>query len=58
MNDGLLSRPSRWRSTLKLPGLNFIYAHLNRVTKRHDLDVIVLAGHGHGWPSVVATLSG
>lgn len=36
------------------PGLNFIYAHLNRVIKEYDLDVIFLAGPGHGGPALVA----
>ena len=40
-----------WGTT---PGLNFIYAHLNRVIKAHDLDVIYLAGPGHGGPGLVA----
>ena len=36
------------------PGLNFIYAHLNRVIVEQDLDVIYVAGPGHGGPAVVA----
>jgi len=36
------------------PGLNLIYAHLNRVIKRDDLDMILLAGPGHGGPAVLA----
>jgi len=40
-----------WGTT---PGLNFIYAHLNRVIKRDDLSVIYLAGPGHGGPGLVA----
>ena len=40
-----------WGTT---PGLNFIYAHLNRAIKRHDLDMIYIAGPGHGGPAVVA----
>jgi xylulose-5-phosphate/fructose-6-phosphate phosphoketolase len=40
-----------WGTT---PGLNFIYAHLNRIIKRDDLDVIFIAGPGHGGPGVVA----
>ncbi|MEZ5564003.1 MAG: phosphoketolase family protein [Gammaproteobacteria bacterium] len=35
-------------------GLNFIYAHLNRVIKAHDLNTIFIAGPGHGGPSPVA----
>ena len=35
------------------PGLAFIYAHLNRLIKKHDLDMIFLAGPGHGAPGVL-----
>ena len=38
------------------PGLNFIYAHMNRVIRRDDLDVIFIAGPGHGGPGVVANV--
>jgi len=40
-----------WGTT---PGLNFIYAHMNRVIKARDLDAIYIAGPGHGGPGVVA----
>ena len=40
-----------WGTT---PGLNFVYAHLNRLIKRHDLNVIFVAGPGHGGPALVA----
>ena len=40
-----------WGTT---PGLNFIYVHLNRVIKQYDLNVIYIAGPGHGAPGVVA----
>jgi len=40
-----------WGTT---PGLNFIYAHLNRVIAAHDLDMIYVAGPGHGGPALVA----
>ena len=36
------------------PGLNFIYAHLNRVIKEHHLDVIYVTGPGHGAPGIIA----
>jgi xylulose-5-phosphate/fructose-6-phosphate phosphoketolase len=36
------------------PGLAFIYTHLNRVIKKYDLDMIFLAGPGHGAPGVLA----
>jgi len=35
------------------PALSFIYTHLNRVIQRHDLDVIFMAGPGHGAPGVI-----
>ena len=40
-----------WGTT---PGLNFIYAHLNRLIKKHDLDMIYVTGPGHGGPALVA----
>jgi xylulose-5-phosphate/fructose-6-phosphate phosphoketolase len=36
------------------PGLNFCYAHLNRVIVRDDLDMIYVMGPGHGGPAAVA----
>jgi xylulose-5-phosphate/fructose-6-phosphate phosphoketolase len=36
------------------PGLNFIYVHFNRLIKKHDLNVIYIAGPGHGGPGLVA----
>src|SRR5688572_16509975 len=36
------------------PGLNFVYAHLNRVINQNDLDMIYVIGPGHGGPSLVA----
>lgn len=36
------------------PGLNLIYAHLNRVIKAQDLNVLYVAGPGHGGPALVA----
>ncbi len=40
-----------WGTT---PGLNFVYAHMNRVIKRDDLDAIFITGPGHGGPGIVA----
>jgi len=40
-----------WGTT---PGQNFIYVHLNRIIKAHDLDMIFVSGPGHGGPAVVA----
>jgi xylulose-5-phosphate/fructose-6-phosphate phosphoketolase len=62
MDNPLLKRPltrkdikprllGHWGTT---PGLNFIYVHLDRVIKEQDLDVIYIAGPGHGGPGLVA----
>lgn len=40
-----------WGTT---PGLNFIYAHLNRIIKQHELNVMFVTGPGHGGPGLVA----
>src|SRR5881396_598104 len=61
-DNPLLRRPLRpahvkprllghWGTT---PGQNFIYVHLNRVIREHDLDMIYIAGPGHGGPALVA----
>jgi len=42
-----------WGTT---PGLNFVYAHLNRVIRARDLNVIYIAGPGHGGPGIVANV--
>jgi xylulose-5-phosphate/fructose-6-phosphate phosphoketolase len=42
-----------WGTT---PGLNFIYAHMNRAIKRWDLDALFIAGPGHGGPAVLANV--
>ncbi|WP_328885623.1 phosphoketolase family protein [Streptomyces sp. NBC_00316] len=62
MDNPLLREPLRpehvkprllghWGTT---PGLNFIYAHLNRCITRRDLDMIYVMGPGHGGPGPVA----
>ena len=62
MDNPLLKEPLRtehvkprllghWGTT---PGLNFLYAHLNRVIREHDVNMIFVAGPGHGGPAVVA----
>jgi xylulose-5-phosphate/fructose-6-phosphate phosphoketolase len=62
LNNPLLQRPleatdiksrllGHWGTT---PALNLIYAHLNRVILQRDLDVIYIAGPGHGGPGMVA----
>jgi xylulose-5-phosphate/fructose-6-phosphate phosphoketolase len=40
-----------WGTT---PGQNFIYVHLNRIIKAYDLNMIYVAGPGHGGPALVA----
>ena len=40
-----------WGTT---PGLNFLYVHLNRMIKTHDLSMIYVTGPGHGGPGLVA----
>ena len=62
LDNPLLRRPLRredvkarllghWGTT---PGLNFLYAHLNRVIQQRDLDMIYVTGPGHGGPGMVA----
>lgn len=38
------------------PGQNFIYAHLNRVIKEHDLNMMYISGPGHGGPALVSNV--
>lgn len=42
-----------WGTT---PGLNFIYVHFNRIIKKYDLNVLYIAGPGHGGPGIVANV--
>ncbi|MDI6735259.1 MAG: phosphoketolase family protein [bacterium] len=42
-----------WGTT---PGLNFIYVHLNRVIKAHQLNMIYITGPGHGGPAIVSNV--
>jgi len=42
-----------WGTT---PGLNFVYAHLNRVIRARELNAIYVAGPGHGGPGIVANV--
>ncbi len=41
-----------WGTT---PGLNFVYAHMNRAIRARDLNAIYIAGPGHGGPGMVAS---
>lgn len=60
-DNPLLKEPLRLEHVKKLllghwgttPGQNFIYAHLNRVIKAHDLNMLYISGPGHGGPAVV-----
>ncbi len=38
------------------PGLSLLYAHLNRLIRKRDVDAIFLAGPGHGGPAVIANV--
>jgi len=38
------------------PGMSLVYVHLNRLIKKHDLDVIFLAGPGHGAPALISNV--
>src|ERR1700675_2521134 len=40
-----------WGTT---PGINFVYAHLNRIIIARDRDVLAIIGPGHGGPALVA----
>ena len=40
-----------WGTT---PGLNFIYVHVNRIIKQHNLNMMFIIGPGHGGPGIVA----
>jgi phosphoketolase len=62
LDNALLRQPLRpehikprllghWGTT---PGLNFVYAHLNRVIRARDLNIIYVCGPGHGGPGMVA----
>lgn len=62
LDNPLLKRPlaasdvkprllGHWGTT---PGLNFLYTHLNRLIKKHDLEMLFITGPGHGGPALVA----
>src|SRR5580700_10728471 len=38
------------------PGLNLVYVHLNRLINQYDLNVVYMAGPGHGGPALVANV--
>ncbi|MDX6477076.1 MAG: xylulose-5-phosphate/fructose-6-phosphate phosphoketolase, partial [Gaiellaceae bacterium] len=41
-----------WGTT---PGLNLLYAHVNRLIRTHDIDALFIAGPGHGGPAMCAS---
>jgi xylulose-5-phosphate/fructose-6-phosphate phosphoketolase len=62
MDNPLLTEPLRpeqikprllghWGTT---PGLNFIWAHLNRAIRSHDAEMMIVVGPGHGGPAALA----
>jgi xylulose-5-phosphate/fructose-6-phosphate phosphoketolase len=60
-DNPLLKRPLEPRDIKRMllghwgttPGQNFIYVHLNRIIKEYDLNMIYVAGPGHGGPALV-----
>ena len=62
VDNPLLTKPLEWKDVKKkivghwgtVPGQNFIYAHLNRVIKNNDLNMIYISGPGHGGNSQIA----
>lgn len=63
-DNPLLKRPLELKDVKQLllghwgttPGQNFIYTHLNRVIKEHDLNMFYISGPGHGGPAVVSNV--
>ena len=39
-----------------VPGINFVYAHLNRLARPRDANVLLITGPGHGAPANLANL--
>src|SRR5580700_1498503 len=39
-----------------VPGLNFLYVHLNRIIRERDANVLFIAGPGHGAPGLIANI--
>ena len=62
MNNPLLREPLKATDIKKkivghwgtIPGQNFVYAHLNRVIKKYDLDMMLIVGPGHGGNAFVS----
>ena len=47
-------RTGFWATGVRVPGLAFVYIHLNRLIKKLDQNMIFMAGPGHGAPGVLA----
>lgn len=64
LGNPLLKRPLEKKDIKKkivghwgtVPGQNFIYTHLNRIIKEHDLNMIYVSGPGHGGNSIVSNV--
>ena len=62
LDNPLLREPLKWEHVKKkivghwgtVPGQNFIYVHLNRIIKEHDLNMIYISGPGHGGNAMVS----
>lgn len=63
-DNPLLKEPLQLKHVKKLllghwgttPGQNFIYAHLNRIIKEHELNMVYISGPGHGGPALVGNV--
>lgn len=64
LDNPLLKEELKWSHVKKkivghwgtVPGQNFIYTHLNRITKKNDLNMIYISGPGHGGNAVVSNV--
>ena len=63
-NNPLLRKPLKMEHVKSLllghwgttPGQNFIYVHLNRIIKTHDINMMYISGPGHGGPAIVGNV--
>ena len=64
VDNPLLTKPLEWKDVKKkivghwgtVPGQNFIYAHLNRIIKNNDLNMIYISGPGHGGNALISNV--
>jgi xylulose-5-phosphate/fructose-6-phosphate phosphoketolase len=54
LDNPLLRKPLKRGHFGTAPGLSFVYAHLNRVIEKRDLNVLYVTGPGHGAPAIIA----